>query len=171
MTDLSLDQLAAFAEIIGAGSIITGLIIGVLQIRTHRSQQRDRVATNLMQTFYSPEFSKAIILLYQLPDAATTEDIRQKGPEFEDAAVVVSASLETMGLLAYKKIAQFDLVMELVGGMVVVVHKKLASWIREKRESQNHPGWGEWFEWLALRAEEHLSDKTPAYQRTGDWQP
>jgi hypothetical protein len=171
MSDLSLDQLAAFAEIIGAGSIITGLIIGVLQIRAHRSQQRDRVATNLMQTFYNPEFSKAIVLLYQLPDGISTADMRQRGPEFEDAAVVVSTALETMGLLAYKKITQFDLVMELVGGMVVVIHRKLAEWLREKRETQNHPGWGEWFEWLAMRAEEHLSDKTPAYQRTGDWRP
>ena len=171
MTNFSLEQIAAFAEILGAGSIVTGLIIGILQIRAHRSQQRDRVATNLMQTFYSPEFSKSIILLYQLPDGISTAEMRQRGPEFEEAAVVVSASLETMGLLAYKKIAQFDLVMELVGGMVVVVHRKLANWIVEKRESQNHPGWSEWFEWLAMRAEEHLSDKTPAYQRTGDWRP
>lgn len=171
MTDLSLDQLAAFAEIIGAGSIITGLIIGMLQIRAYRSQQRDRVATNLMQTFYNAEFSRALILLHQLPDGASMEDMHKLGSEFEDAAVVVSASFETMSLLAYKKIAQFDLVMELVGGMVIVIYGKLECWIREKRESQNHAAWAEWFEWLAMRAEEHQSDSLPAYQRTDDWQP
>jgi hypothetical protein len=124
-----------------------------------------------MQTFYSAEFSRALVKLQQLPDGVSTAEMRQKGPEYEDAAAVVSTSFETIGLLAYKKIAQFDLVMELTGGMVVAMHRKLAEWVREKRESQNHPAWGEWFEWLAMRAEEHWSDNPPAYQRTEDWRP
>ncbi len=171
MSSISLNDFAAYAEIIGAGSIITGLIIGGLQIRAYRSQQRDRVATNLMQTFYSPEFAKALILLHQLPDGASTEDMRQMGPQFEDAAAVVSTSFETMGLLVYKKIAQFDLVMDLTGGMVIAMYRKLEVWTREKRETQNHPAWSEWFEWLAKRIEEHSSENQPIYLRSDDWQP
>lgn len=58
MSGISLNEFAAYAEIIGTGSIITGLIIGGLQIRAYRSQQRDRVATNLMHTFYGPSFPR-----------------------------------------------------------------------------------------------------------------
>jgi len=51
MGDLSLSTIANIAEIIGAGSIITGLIFGWFQIRHFRAQQRNAVAINLMQTF------------------------------------------------------------------------------------------------------------------------
>lgn len=171
MASISLNDIAAFAEIIGAGTIITGLIFGALQIRAYRSQQRDRIATNLMQTFYSAEFSRAIVKLHQVPDGISMEELQKMGAEFEDAAAVVSNSFETIGLLAYKKIAPFDMVMELTGGMVISMHRKLAKWIEEKRETQNHPGWSEWFEWLARRAKEHSSMNEPAYLRTERWKP
>ncbi len=57
MESLSLSTLANFAEIIGAGSIITGLVFGWFQIRHFRAQQRDAVAINLMQTFYDQDLA------------------------------------------------------------------------------------------------------------------
>jgi len=57
MDGLSLSTLANLAEIIGAGSIITGLTFGWFQLRLFRMQQRDAVAINLMQTFYDPPTS------------------------------------------------------------------------------------------------------------------
>ncbi|MFT6824475.1 MAG: hypothetical protein ACJA1Q_002284, partial [Pseudohongiellaceae bacterium] len=44
MTGLSLTTLANLAEIVGAGSIITGLLFGWFQIRQYRIQQRDAIA-------------------------------------------------------------------------------------------------------------------------------
>ena len=51
MNATSPSTLANLAEIIGAGSIITGLLFGWFQIRHIRMQQRNAVAINLMQTF------------------------------------------------------------------------------------------------------------------------
>jgi hypothetical protein len=47
MSDISLSTLANLAEIIGAGSIITGLIFGWFQVRNFRLRQRNAVAINL----------------------------------------------------------------------------------------------------------------------------
>ena len=63
MNEMSLSNLANLAEIIGAGSIITGLIFGWFQIRHFRAQQRDAVAINLMQTFYNQDLAHAMALL------------------------------------------------------------------------------------------------------------
>ena len=49
MPDFTLSTTAMWAEIIGAGSIITGLIVGWFQLRNFRIQQRDVVAINLAQ--------------------------------------------------------------------------------------------------------------------------
>jgi len=118
MTGMSLEQIASIAEIIGAFTIVSGLVFGWFQIRVYRTQQRDRIATNLMQTFYNPELARAVSLLHQLPDGISAAEMREKGPKYEDAAVIVSTTFETMGLLVYKRIAKFDLVMELAGGMM-----------------------------------------------------
>ncbi len=80
---------ANIAEIIGAGSIVTGLIVGWIQIRHLRRQQRDAVAINLAQTFYSRDLADAIVLLQQLPDGVSLAEVRERGREYEQAAVTL----------------------------------------------------------------------------------
>ena len=46
MTGMSLQQMASIAEIVGALTIVSGLVFGWFQIRVYRLQQRDRIATN-----------------------------------------------------------------------------------------------------------------------------
>ena len=129
MTGMSLQQMASIAEIVGALTIVSGLVFDWFQIRIYRVQQRDLIATNLMQTFYSPELARAVSLLQQVPDGISASQLRDMGPEYEQAAVIVSTTFETMGLLVYKKIAKFDLIMELAGGMMVSMHRKLSVWL------------------------------------------
>jgi hypothetical protein len=133
MTGMSLQQIASIAEIIGAFTIVSGLVFGWFQIRVYRTQQRDRIATNLMQTFYNPDLARAVSLLHKLPDGISIREMRKMGTEYEDAAIIVSTSFETMGLLVYKRIAQFDLVMELAGGMMTSMYRKLAVWLDDIR--------------------------------------
>ena len=51
VSEFNLGTWANIADIIGAGSIVTGLIVGWIQIRHLRRQQCDAVAINLAQTF------------------------------------------------------------------------------------------------------------------------
>jgi hypothetical protein len=171
MTGMSLEQVAAIAEIIGAFTIISGLVFGWFQIRVYRAQQRDRIATNLMQTFYNPELGRAVSLLHQVPDGITARQMREMGSEYEQAAVIVSTSFETMGLLVFKRIAEFDLVTELAGGMMASMHRKLSVWLEEIRIEQNQPSWAEWFEWIAEIADKHKVEKGPAHKSIVDWKP
>ena len=79
MGELSLATLANLAEIIGAGSILTGLIFGLFQIRQYRAQQRDAVAINLAQTFYNRDLARALTLLQSVPDGISLQELRDKG--------------------------------------------------------------------------------------------
>ncbi len=78
MTGVSLDTWPSIAEIIGAGSIITGLIVGLFQIRQFRVQQRDAVAINLAQTFYSPDLAGGIVSTMSRKLAQWQQDLRQE---------------------------------------------------------------------------------------------
>jgi len=61
MNTLNLSTLANLAEIIGTSSILIGLIVGWFQIRQYRAQQRDAIAMNLAQTFYSRDLAGGVV--------------------------------------------------------------------------------------------------------------
>ena len=165
MTDVPLSTWAALAEIIGAGSIVTGLIVGLFQIRQFRVQQRDAVAINLAQTFYSPDLAQALSLLQNVPDGISLQELRALGQDYEQAAITVCTSFETMGLLVSQGIAPMDLVMDLAGGIVSTMSRKLARWQEDLREEQQQPSWGEWFEWLGNQATNIKHAEPPAHVR------
>ncbi len=169
MDEHSLSTLANLAEIIGAASIITGLTFGWFQLRHFRAQQRDAIAINLMQTFYDQDLARAIALLHPLPDGIRLEELRAEGIEYEEAAITITTSFETMGLLVFRRIATIDLVLDLAGGIVTTMNRKLRNWQNDMRESQDQPSWGEWFEWLGDQAEKAKRQATPAYVKYSDW--
>lgn len=79
MSEFTLASWGNIAEIIGASSIVTGLIVGWIQIRHLRTQQRNAVAINLAQTFYGRDLARAIALLQPLPDGISLTQIRELG--------------------------------------------------------------------------------------------
>ncbi len=162
---------ANIADIIGAGSIVTGLIVGWIQIRHLRRQQRDAVAINLAQTFYSRDLADAIVLLQQLPDGVSLAEVRERGREYEQAAVTLCTSFETMGLLVYKRIAPMDLVLDLAGGIVSVMARKLRRWCKDIRAEQSQPSFAEWFEWLGDQATRHKAEQGAGHIEHQDWKP
>jgi hypothetical protein len=171
MSEISLATWANIAELIGAGSIVTGLIVGWVQIRHLRRQQRDAVAINLAQTFYSRDLARSIALLQHLPDGITLAQLREMGDKYEQAAITVVTSFETMGLLVFKRIAPMGLVMDLAGGIVSTMCKKLRHWMEELREEQQQPSWGEWFEWLGDQSLKIKSASEPAHIKYRHWKP
>ena len=168
---VSLATWANIAEIIGAFSIITGFTFGWIQIRHLRNQQRDAVAINLAQTFYSPNLAEAIAMIQSVPDGISLDEMRALGVDYQQAAITVVTSFETMGLLVFKRIAPLDMVMDLAGGIVSVMCKKLRNWQQDLRDEQGQPSWGEWFEWLGDQALALKANTEPAYVRHKNWKP
>jgi hypothetical protein len=94
-----------------------------------------------------------------------------RGPQYERAAAVISTSFETMGLLVFSRIADFQLAGRLAGGMVVVLWRKLDQWNEAVRLEQSQPSWAEWFQWLAEPAAARKDESRPAYLAHRDWKP
>ena len=154
MDQATLEVIASYAEIIGAGTIITGVIFGLYQIRLARLEQHNSVASQLMQTFLNSELARALRLLMWLPDGVSAEDLRAKGEAYEEAAIIVTTSFETMGLLVRQHIADEGLTLDLAGGIVNTMWRKLENWQLTVREELDQPTWAEWFEWLATISKE-----------------
>jgi hypothetical protein len=168
---VTLQQLANYADILGALTVLGGVVFGLIQLSEFRKQRRDAIASELMRTFYSIDLADAVTLIRTLPDHCPASEVRSRGPQYERAAAVISTSFETMGLLVFSRIADFQLVGRLAGGMVVVLWRKLDQWNEAVRLEQSQPSWAEWFQWLAELAASRKDESRPAYLAHRDWEP
>jgi hypothetical protein len=168
---MTLNTIANIAEIASAATVIFGILFGVFQLSEFRAQRRSVVAADLMRNFYSADLANAVATIRSLPDDCSPDDLRKRGDEFEKAAVLISTNFETMGLMAFERIAPLDLVEKLAGGVVVVMWHKLRPWLERVRQEQSQPSWAEWFQWLAQQCERRKTAQEPAYTKHKDWQP
>lgn len=171
MNEISLQSVAYAAQIIGAGTFVTAVIFGCFQIVEFRKRRLNMVAADLMRSFYNRDLAHAVALIRMLPDGVSAGQLRERGQEYEEAAVLVSTTFESMGLMVFRRIAPFSLVEELAGGMIIVVWRKLSAWLETIREEQSQPSWAEWFQWLAEQMIAVNAQDDPAYLRYKDWRP
>jgi hypothetical protein len=171
MTDLA--TLANLAEIFGALTIVGGTLFAIFQIREFREQRRQAVAVELLRAFHEPELAKALNLIRTLPDRVDAEQLRAMGPEYEQAAVMIATTYETIAFLVFREMASFSMVRELTGGIALVMWRKLERWMDAVRQEQAQPSWAEWFQWLAeqLARDSREKESHPAYEQFADWRP
>jgi hypothetical protein len=62
-------------------------------------------------------------------------------------------------------------VLDLAGGIVSTMNRKLRTWQNDMRLAQQQPSWGEWFEWLGDRVAEVKSQSEPAHILHRGWRP
>ncbi len=171
MLDNVLQSAAEISQIIAAVTILVGLIFAWFQFLEFKKRRQNAVAVELMRSFLSADFAHAVSLIRLLPDGISAEELRGTGPEYEESAILVTTTFETMGLLTFRRIAPFSLVQELAGGLIVVTWRKLSVWLETIREEQSQPSWAEWFQWLAERLIDLKVKNQPAYLRYKDWRP
>lgn len=170
MNDLT--KLANIAEIIGAIIVVGGLIFAVLQMRQTRQQRRELAAIELFRFFGNPQFATAYKQVLRMSDALSAADIENDVAELEEAAMLISTTMESIGVMTFQRIVPFVVVKNLMGSSVPELWRKLAPWIRMLRQEQNSPGLFEWFQWLVERIEQDpsLADD-PAYIAHKSWIP
>lgn len=169
---MDLAALAQIAEILSGIAVVVAIAFGVVQVRQFRQQRSDLADVALMQSVQDPEFTRSFRLIYSLDDGLDAARLRALGPEYEEAAIAIAARFETMGLLVFRGSIPFELVEQIVGGVVVVLWRKLQAWARDYRAEQRHELLFEWFQWLAERLEERGRPmELPAYRKYKTWKP
>lgn len=171
MYDLA--TIANIAEIFGAATVVTGVIFGAIQIQHYRKQRADLAAIELVRSFQNPEFIHALRAVLELPARCSGANLKEHGPDCENAAMTVAITVEAIGLMVYRRILDYQVARELMGGMVQGAWDRLNCWVEDRREVTERSEFGEWFQWLAERlaadcaAEEHA----PVAERAQHWQP
>jgi len=170
---MDLNTLANLAEILGFFIVIGGLAFAIMQILQYRQHRRDMAAIELARSFENPSFGNALRLVLSLPDNLEAEDLRQRGSEYEDAALLVSLTLESVGIMVHRRIVSVDVVWDLMGGVSQTAWKKLCGWAKDVRSEEDQEKFDEWFEWLAMQMKRYgeTSGVEPAFRHYQDWRP
>jgi hypothetical protein len=173
--DKNMNQLSMFAsvaEILGVIIVVGGLYFAVLQMRQIRQQRRELAAIELFRFFASPRFTQAYRTILHMPDGMSAEDIRTKQAKLEEAAMLISNTMENIGVMTFQRIVPFLIVRNLLGSSVVILWRKLEDWAIDLRKELDSPDAFEWFQWLAERLKEYEPDDAePAYEAFKSWAP
>ena len=170
MDDLS--RLADMAEILGAAIVVGGVFFAIMQMRQIRQQRREMAAIELFRFFGSPHFTEAYYRVLQLPDGLGRGELRARYPDTENAAMLISTTMENIGVMVYHRIVPSVVVKNLVGSSTCILWQKLEGWIGDVRADVGNTGSFEWFQWLATVLEELTDDdQPPAYEVHRNWKP
>ena len=168
----SLELLANIAEIFGVIVVVGGLYFAVLQLRQFRQQQRELAAIELFRSYGNPHFTDAFNRVVHMNDEMTAEEIRMDENGLEEAAMLISSTMENIGVMTHQRIVPFMVVNHLIGASAVILWKKLKAWTYAVREETDNEYMFEWFQWLADRLDEFQEpDERPAYEAFRDWVP
>lgn len=170
---MTLQTLANIAEIVGALLVITGVFFGLMEVRHYRQQRQEAASMEIMRAFQSHDFTRSLRLVMDYEQQCQRCGEETIPQELQDAAMLVSTTLEAVGLMVFQRIVPFRLIQQLMGGTIQASWRVLqphTEWLREKL---SRPSVHEWFQWLSERLDEHpeYQDEIGAYSKYGDWKP
>jgi hypothetical protein len=164
-------DLPSILNLVSTAAIVGALIFTALQVRAANCARRDQAAVALIETTQNSSWTEALSLVFQLPQNATIEEIRERGPAMEQALFELSIRLEPVGYMIFCDIISLRTVDELIGGVATGIWSRSRAWTEEYRRSTNNPKFNEWIEWLVDRINERRArlQPAPAHQQYRDW--
>ena len=170
---MNLQTLANLAEIFGAVLVITGVFFGLMEVRHYRQQRQESAAMEIIRAFQSIDFTRALRLVMDYEHECRHCKEKSIPQDLQDAAMLVSTTLEAVGLLVFQRIVPFRLVQQLMGGTVQASWRVLRPHTEFMREQLSRPSIHEWFQWMAERLNEHpeYRDEEGAYSKYAHWKP
>jgi hypothetical protein len=127
----------------------------------------------IMRAFQGHNFTGALRLVMEYEQECLRCKEDSMPLELQDAAMLVSTTLEAVGLMVYQRIVAFRLVQQLMGGTIQACWRVLRPNTERLRDKLSRPSIHEWFQWLAERLDEHpeYRDEVGAYSKYDNWKP
>jgi hypothetical protein len=140
-------DLITIAEVATKLAVPIGLWIGVLQLRLLGRNATREATFRLINSFQTPEFAQALIVVSRLPDAATKQDV-ESSPENHKAIWTLMSVWESLGVAVKHGVFDLQLIEDFFSGPVMLSWSKLKGYVKAVREENRNTYW-EWFEVLA----------------------
>ncbi len=144
---------ATIATVTSSLTVVVAVVFGVLTLRQWRRARYLSAAAELVSTIRAPEFTRSIAHIVELPEAAPAEMVLSD-PDKLAALYSIGHVFESLGVLVYHRQLPLHLVDHLIGGYLRASWRRVRPAVEVRRQTLGVT-FGEWFQWLAERMEEH----------------
>ena len=158
-------------QVVETIAVVIGVVFAILQIRQYTRNKRREAAIELLHSFQTPSFAKALNLVYNLPDSLSKEQVEERlGDEFY-LVYALMTTWESLGILVYLGEIDLDLIDDFFSGPIMISWRKLEGHIKGERSLLGRDTIEEWFQWLTERLLERESKvpPLPAYIAHKHW--
>lgn len=166
-------DVASWTQLISTIALIIGVAFTAVQVH-HLRVERGREATlELVHSFETPEFAKAIYLLSSIPEGLSREELEEHLGRDMESIYLLLTTWESLGILVFQGEVSLDLVDDFFSGPLVLSWSRLGEYVLGTRRELERETYNEWFQWLAERMEERESSSppVPAHVAHADWEP
>ena len=162
-----------FFQAIEAIAVVFALGFAIVQVRQYRRERHREAALELLHSFQTPTFARAINITYKLPDGLTKSEIEQAVGDELHLLYAMTTTWESLGILVYRGEIELQLIDDFFSGVILISWRKIGGLMIGEREEMGRETIGEWFEWLKDRLEEAESKEppVPAHIAHKDWKP
>lgn len=164
-TEVILQAIEAFAVVIAVG-------FAIVQVRQYRRDKHREAAMELLHSFQTPSFARALNIVYAMPEGLSKEQVEKfAGDEFH-LVYAMATTWESLGVLVYRGEIDLQLIDDFFSGPIRISWRKLVGHVLGEREATGRETINEWFQWLNDRLEEAESQEAPvpAHIAHADWQ-
>jgi len=158
-------------QVVETIAVVIGVVFAILQIRQYTRNKRREAAIELLHSFQTPSFAKALNLVYNLPDSLSKEQVEEKlGDDFH-LVYALMTTWESLGILVYLGEIDLDMIDDFFSGPITISWRKLEGHIKGERSLLGRDTIEEWFQWLTERLLERESKvpPLPAYIAHKHW--
>lgn len=168
-----LQVLANLGEFLGGMAVIGGFAYAVIQMRQYKEAKHREIALELLRSFQTPGFAKALRTVFSMPENLTMGEVEAHAGDDMHLVYALTTTWESLGVLVFRGELSLSLVDDFFSGPITISWRKLKPFVLAERESQNRDTIGEWFEWLAdqLNKREAAVPPIPAHIAHKDWTP
>jgi len=151
--------LTTILSIFSTSAIVAAGIFAGVQLRLYNKQRARESALQLVHSFRTPEFLRAVNMVFDLPEGLSKKELEDRLGD------------KNLGILVFRREVDIQLVEDFFSGVIMLSGKKLNRYLVEVRAAGNRQTYYEWFQWLyeQLEKRELKSPPVPSYVAFRDW--
>ncbi len=154
-------DIVGIAEVVSAIAVLVGFGFAMSELKSYRRQKARESALALVNSYQTPEFARAIMLLVDLPEGLSEQELAERLKDDMRLIPLIMNTWESTGILVYRHEVSMELVDDFFSGPIVLSWHKLRAYVEEIRVVGHRDTYFEWFQWLAERMIERESKDSP----------
>ncbi len=154
-------SIEAIFQVVEAVAVVIAVGFAIVQVRQYRREKRREAALELLHSFQTPQFAKALNFVFNLPDGLSKEEIESTAGDDFHLVYALMTTWESLGILVYRGEVDLDLVVDFFSGPIKISWQKLKGHVIGERSMLERDTIEEWFQWLTERLAERESQMPP----------